>query len=120
MTDLGRLGGTASFGQGVNDRGQVVGYSYLAGDASFNAFLYSAGTLYDLNSLLEPGFATTLNYAYGINNNGQIVANGNNGHAYLLNPIAAPVPEPETYAMMMLGMAMVGVVTRRRRLSERL
>ncbi|MCE9658941.1 MAG: PEPxxWA-CTERM sorting domain-containing protein [Burkholderiales bacterium] len=32
-----------------------------------------------------------------------------------LPPITAPVPEPETWAMMLAGLAMVGRLARRRR-----
>ena len=32
-----------------------------------------------------------------------------------LSPIAAPVPEPETYAMMLAGLGLLGVVARRRK-----
>ena len=43
--------------------------------------------MYDLNSLLPSEFTTTLVQATAINDSGQIVANGNNGHSYLLSPV---------------------------------
>ena len=49
MRDLGTLGGTRSYAQGVNDRGDIVGYSETStGDV--RAFLWSAddGTMHDL------------------------------------------------------------------------
>src|SRR5450432_3911334 len=41
MRDLGTLGGASSYGLGINDRGMVVGYSYLADNVTFHAFLWS-------------------------------------------------------------------------------
>jgi probable HAF family extracellular repeat protein len=43
MIDLGTLGGATSYAQAVNDRGQVVGGSALAGDGIEHAFVWSAG-----------------------------------------------------------------------------
>ena len=37
-------------------------------------------------------------------------------HAFLLTPIpAAPVPEPETYALFMAGLGLMGFIARRRK-----
>jgi hypothetical protein len=58
-----------------------------------------------------------LEVAYDINNRGQITGWGFfNGatRAFLLNPIK-PIPEPSTWAMMMLGFATVGSAARTRR-----
>lgn len=38
MTDLGNLGGTCTLASALNNRGQVAGYSNLAGDQTFHAF----------------------------------------------------------------------------------
>ena len=73
MTDLGTLGGHDSFGWGINASGQVVGQAYTGADWSYNAFLYSNGTMTDLG----PGTAR------GINDSGQVVGEGDNGHAFL-------------------------------------
>ena len=43
MTDIGTLGGTNSYAQGINALGQVVGETYLAGDNIQRGFLYSNG-----------------------------------------------------------------------------
>ena len=48
MTDLGTLGGTFGFAQGLNNRGQVVGFSDLSGDLANHAFLWDRGVLTDL------------------------------------------------------------------------
>jgi len=49
--DLGTLGGTESQVRAINDRGQVVGYSQVAGDGAAHAFLYEDGVMKDLGTL---------------------------------------------------------------------
>jgi probable HAF family extracellular repeat protein len=51
MVDLGSLGGTLAFANGINDRGQVAGASSLAGDQTFDAFIWEKGKLIDLGNL---------------------------------------------------------------------
>lgn len=89
MQDLGALpGGLVCRALGVNDAGQVVGYSSSAVDT--RAFVYSEGIIYDLNPLVQdlpPGVVLTA--AHGINNAGQIIADGNRGHGFVLTPVSA-------------------------------
>jgi probable HAF family extracellular repeat protein len=59
---LGSTNGT--YAQGINDRGQVVGFS------SSRSFLYSGGTYTTLN---DPSSTNAQTFAYGINNASQIV-----------------------------------------------
>jgi probable HAF family extracellular repeat protein len=62
MFDLGTLGGTLSFPNNLNDRGQVVGQSNLAGDLTFHPFLSGRSGLIDLGTLGgDNGFATMVN-----------------------------------------------------------
>jgi probable HAF family extracellular repeat protein len=51
MIDLGSFGGTNVFGLAVNNRGQVIGQSNLAGDVETHAFLWDEGILTDLRTL---------------------------------------------------------------------
>jgi probable HAF family extracellular repeat protein len=97
LMDLGTLGGSASDGLGINSAGIIVGSSSLA-DNSQHAFIYQNGVMIDLNTLVDPVPGITLNSATAINDAGQIVANGVDGQAYLLTPVAA-APEPATWAM---------------------
>jgi probable HAF family extracellular repeat protein len=56
LTDLGTLGGDTSYALGINDSGEVVGYSYLADNVTRHAFSWTAsGGMVDLGTL--PGGA---------------------------------------------------------------
>lgn len=70
--DLGSLGGAASWGYGINDLGDVVGWSYTPDTADAHPILWSNGKIIDLGVLTE-GLDT---YARGINNLGEIVGYG--------------------------------------------
>lgn len=113
MTEIGTLGGANSYSYGINNAGVVIGQSQVAGSTSWHAFVYSGGELSDLNGLIDPDPNWVLNYAYGINELGQITGMGTfNGveRAFLLTP----VPEPEAYLMMLAGLGLVGLMARRR------
>lgn len=79
---LGTLGGTSSVAYGINDVGQIVGYSHLSGYSYIRAFLYEDGVMSNLG--LFGGYSST---AYDINNAGQIVGesdiNSSYSHAFL-------------------------------------
>src|SRR5215208_5346975 len=68
VEDLGTLGGSRSWASAINDSGEVVGYSYLAGDQNKHAFLYKDGKMTDLLTL-----GGTSSEAKGINKSGQVV-----------------------------------------------
>jgi probable HAF family extracellular repeat protein len=99
-TDLGTLGWDFSWATGINDDGQVVGYSYgqlpFTPDNATHAFIYANHTMYDLNMLLPVNSGWILTQANAINNFGQIVGQGiinGQNHAFLFAPkIPAPAP----------------------------
>src|SRR5262249_45325910 len=67
VTDLGVFGGTTSQALGINDAGQVVGWSDTPGGGQ-HAFLYDGGQLLDLGT-----FGGHNSKAYAINNAGLVV-----------------------------------------------
>jgi probable HAF family extracellular repeat protein len=103
IRDLGVLSGDSqSSAWGINNDGQAVGYSGTS-EGNFRAFI--TGTdgegMVDLNSLVDlPG--VVLMNATDINNNGQVIAVG-------------VIPEPETYALMLAGLGLVGFIATRRK-----
>lgn len=77
MRDLGTLGGTlgvvgalnnSGSGGALNDRGQVIGTSNLAGDLTHHAFRWERGVMRDLGTLGGPN-----SEAYWMNENGAVV-----------------------------------------------
>lgn len=116
IADLGTLGGAHSYGTGVNNFGAIVGEADTSGGKR-HAFIDVGGTMMDLNSLVvgSMGDITYLQTAEDINDSGWIVgegilADGFSQHAFLL----VPVPEPATWAMMLLALPAIGFAARRR------
>jgi probable HAF family extracellular repeat protein len=69
-TDLGNLGGALNnVAYAINNRGQVVGASDLAGDTTAHGFFWQKGLMTDLGTL--PGDFSS--FAFGINDRGQTV-----------------------------------------------
>ena len=71
--DLSTLGGSTSVGYAINNTGQVVGDSYIAGDTAQHAFRYTgtpgaSGVMVDLSTL-----GGTSSHAYDINDAGFVV-----------------------------------------------
>lgn len=108
LQQIGALPGeSSSRAYGINDAGQVVGSSsnpepYING----SAFIYQNGVMTNLNSLIQdsdPGL--WLVSANGINNSGQIIAEGLDDEAYLLTPEpVTATPEPSTFALFGCGL----------------
>lgn len=120
MLDLGTFSGIGSSeAYGINQAGQVVGFSDLSVGGSLvdTAFLYEGGGLINLNSLIDPASGWELSYGAAINDHQQIAAWGCNAgvcQAVRLDLVSA-VPEPQTNAMLLAGFALVGWKMRARR-----
>lgn len=113
--DLDTSEGFGSQANAINALGQVVGFS------NGHATLWNGTTATDLNILLDANTLSAgwrISSANGINDNGWIVGDASNSllgisqHAFLLS--VAAVPEPETYAMLLAGIGLIGFKTRRR------
>lgn len=68
MTDLGTLGGDTSGAFGVNDSGEVCGYSYLSDNVTYHAFTWTAS-----GGMIDVGTANGLSTrAWAINSSGDL------------------------------------------------
>jgi probable HAF family extracellular repeat protein len=72
MRDLGTLGGVLGFTYGLNNRGDVIGFSDLAGDLAEHPFLWEQGSMIDLGT-----FGGNFGFAFGINDSGEVVGVAN-------------------------------------------
>lgn len=116
--DLGRLDGYASYAYGINNLGQVVG-SFIDIDDTTGyleeyALLWENGNAINLNSLIGDSMGVTLISANGINDQGWIIAQGEDSHGYLGYYLLAPVPEPSTYALLLAGLGLIAGVSQRK------
>ncbi|RTL26430.1 MAG: DUF3466 family protein [Burkholderiales bacterium] len=121
IIDLGTLGGANSYAHAINNAGEVVGTS----DTSLGerAFIESEGAgMVDLNNFLDADSKNAgwvLTDAMGINNQGQVTGEATNTltnqqRAYVLSlPATAAVPEPESYALAFVGLAVIFGAVRR-------
>jgi len=72
VTDLGTFGGARSAAFGINNSGQVAGFSETV-DGRYQAFVYIDGTLFNLGTL-----GGTDSYAYRISDSGFVIGRSNN------------------------------------------
>jgi probable HAF family extracellular repeat protein len=119
-TDLGTLDGDSSEANAINNAGVAVGWSDTA-DGDTRAALWTGTAAIDLNTFLDGDTVNdgwVLVEASGINDQGWIVGDAYNSqtqqtHAFLLTP----VPEPGTYAMLLFGLGLMGIVVRRKKIA---
>jgi probable HAF family extracellular repeat protein len=113
---LGTLGFTFGSALDINESGQVVGNLTNISGSPQAAFLWQAGVMTDLNSLIDPASGWVLRSAEAINDRGEIVGFGTFGgqtRAFLLSP----VPEPASVACLASGVLVLigrGRAARRR------
>jgi probable HAF family extracellular repeat protein len=120
-TDLGTLaGGVRSWANAINKDGIVVGDSSTArGSFDLHATIWIGTTATDLNSLLDASTVSAgwvLIDATDINDHGWIVGNAQNSITHVSRAfVLSPVPEADTYAMMLSGLVLTGFAARRRK-----
>lgn len=123
LRDLGTLFGVGSGAEGVNEAGQVVGSSGLPRAVTVHgtwvgahAFVYTYGTMYDLNNLIEGPSGYVITDAAGINASGQIaataIAPSGRIHAVLLTPGAVGVPLPPAAWAALIALPLLLIVKR--------
>jgi probable HAF family extracellular repeat protein len=121
--DLGFLpGGRYSYADAINNNGQMVGWGD-DGKGNTYALLWDGGHLSNLNDYLDANSKKNgwiLVDANDISNTGFVVGDAMNAythayHAYVLSindgPVNGgpiPVPEPRTYAMLIMGLGLLG------------
>ncbi|KQW00644.1 HAF repeat-containing protein [Rhizobacter sp. Root1221] len=105
----------------INDHG-LIGGEFTDGASRFRAFV-SDGTsgLVDLNSLIDPALAEhwVITGVDDINNRGQIIGSGlfdGRQRSFILSMVAAPVPEPQVWLMLLMGLPLLRRVVRQRAL----
>lgn len=116
FASLGAPGGTA---RGINNHGAVVGILGGRFDSELShAFFYDDGSLRDLNDLIVPEPGWTVTEATDINDAGQILGTACFGstldcRSVRLDLVPA-IPEPNTVAMLLGGLATLTAARRRR------
>jgi probable HAF family extracellular repeat protein len=128
--DLGTATGiTESLGLGINNLGQIVGAASFQNGFNRHAALWviegNSIVAIDLNNFIDETLANEgwiLTQANDINDIGWIVGDAYNvitgqTHGFQLTPDTnmSPIPEPETYSMMLIGIAMLGLMAGRRK-----
>lgn len=125
ITDLGTLdaGFDDSIAWDINKLGQIVGTSSVQlteTSYGYHGFLYdSANGMVDLNALIDPASGWVITDAQGINGAQQIAATacrgGAIGECYAVRlDLVSAVPEPKSWAMLGLGLGLLGLRSRRR------
>jgi probable HAF family extracellular repeat protein len=121
----------------INNHGNVVGTADVISGISFqtnpitreitivtnyqnHAFLYSNGSMLDLNSLISTNSGWELYYAYGINNSDQIVGWGSIDGGEHFRSFILQVPEPSAPVLLFFASAGFLFFRRWRRTSPRL
>ncbi|MET3131600.1 putative HAF family extracellular repeat protein [Oxalobacteraceae bacterium GrIS 1.11] len=114
-TELGTLGGDNSVAYSINNSGLVVGWANQDNNA-MSAVMWKNGQAINLNSLTNDS-DWHLYMATGINDQGAIVGLAMNGRSETRSFVlsVSAVPEPESYAMLLAGLGLLGFMSRRKK-----
>jgi probable HAF family extracellular repeat protein len=134
--NLGTLAaGRSSEAYSINNSGEVVGTAEAISSISFatnpitgeiitttnyhdHAFLYSSGSMIDLNNLISTNSGWELYYAFGINNSNQIVGWGSVDGGEHIRSFILEIPEPSVQGLWFTAAAVGIAVARYRRSLE--
>lgn len=108
MTDLGVLNFQRSYAMGINEEGQIVGYSHVqkGNYGGYDACLWENGEINNLHDFFPEELGIKFSHAMDINNLGQII-----GYAeiegYDVGFIMTPIPEPTTLLLFLAGIPLL-------------
>jgi hypothetical protein len=118
-TPLAKVGATSSSAFSPTNQYSIYSYDYsytnsialAAGEAtSFAALVYTGGDVSLANFKLN-----IWSKNYGVTDTVTTSSSTNSSYLGFVEVAALPVPEPETYAMLMAGLGLVGLASRRRK-----
>lgn len=106
-TSLGSItSNSVTMPTGLNNKGQVVGWSLDSNSATYTGWIYTDGATYELKDLADSSANNrTLSQIFGIQDSGAVY-----GYDNLRSFIATPVPEPTSLLLILGG---IGVFARR-------
>lgn len=118
LSEIFPAGGGELFPTGLTDDGQVVGNWFGPESEQGGAFVWSLASGFRTINSLVPDSGWNVVNAFAVSADGRITADAFHpdfGSAVLrLDPLAAPVPEPATWAFMIAGFGLAGAALRRR------
>lgn len=117
MKTLGSLGGTYAYGLDINEKGWIVGEAQTA-QGDLDAFFYRDGVMRNVEDLLRPADQGLWDFsgAVNVNERGQILVTlDRGGPSPFRSALLTPVPEAQSWALMLAGLGVVGAVAGRRR-----
>ncbi len=119
MTNLGSIGGHSGAALDINDKGWIVGEADSP-QGDLDAFLYRDGVMRNVEDLLVPRDLGHWDFsgAVKINERGQILVSLNAAAPTdFRSALLTPVPEAQSWALMLAGLGVLGAVAGRWRVS---